>query len=63
MLGFFCNSISGGSVIFHDAAAATNAFTGAITPPAVGWYALPVRFEVGLYVEISATIDITVVFE
>ena len=63
MTGFYVNSTTAGTIIFYDAVTATNAITGTITP-AVGWHALPVNFDTGLYVAIGGTaLDVTVVYK
>jgi hypothetical protein len=62
LLGFYVNSTTAGTIVFHDAAAATNAVTGTITP-AIGWHALPICFGVGIHVVIGGTLNVTLVYQ
>lgn len=56
--GFYVNSTTAGTLVLHDATAATNAVTGTITP-AIGWHELPLAFGVGLHVVVGGTISVT----
>ena len=63
LLGFYVNSTSSGTVQFYDSSATSTAtpITGVITPP-IGYQFLPVAFSTGLYMVISGTINVTVVW-
>lgn len=63
LVGFFVSSTTAGTIVLHDATAATNQFTGTITPAAGAWYPLPVPFRTGLHAVIGGTLDVTFVFE
>lgn len=62
LLGFYVNSTSTGTIIFYDSATTTTtaALTGTITP-AIGWHALPITFNDGLYIVIANTLNVTIV--
>lgn len=62
LVGFYVNSTTGGTLVLHDAAAATNAVTGTITP-AIGWHPLPLPFRAGLHVVVANTISVTFIYE
>ena len=63
MLGFYVNSTSSGTIQFYDSATTTTTtpITGVITPP-IGWQILPVAYSNGLYMVITGTINVTVVW-
>ncbi len=62
LVGFYVNSTSAGTLIFYDAASATNAVTGTITP-AIGWHFLPISFGTGIHVAVGGTINVTLVYQ
>lgn len=63
LAGFYVASTNVGTLVLHDATAATNAITGTITP-AVGWHPFPVNFRAGLHAVIGGTaLDVTFVYE
>lgn len=62
LAGFYVASTTAGTIVFHDATAATNQFTGTITP-AVGWHTLPANFSSGLHAVIGGTLDVTIIYE
>jgi len=60
IIGFYVNSISGGSFRVSDALTATTPYLGAASvPAAVGYQNYPAKLATGGYVTISGTIDIT----
>ena len=62
LLGFIVANSVAGTVIIHDALAATNALTGTITTVTSTWFAMPIMFSIGLTIVSAGTIDVTVVF-
>ena len=62
LLGFYVNSTTAGTIVFHDATAATNALTGTITP-AIGFHWLPIAFGVGIHVVVGGTLNATLVYQ
>ena len=62
LIGFYVNSTTGGTMVFHDATSAANAVTGTITP-AIGWHFLPMPFRTGLHLVIANTISVTLIYE
>ena len=62
LIGFYVNSTNAGTIIIHNATAATAAVTGTITP-AIGFHALPVYLPGGCFAEIGGTaLDVTLFF-
>ena len=63
ILGFFCNSTSGGTLVLSNATAAGGAgtaFTGTITPVAGTWYPMAVASPNGIYATIAvAALSVT----
>lgn len=62
LLGFYVNSTSSGTLILYDAASATNAISGTITP-AVGWHSFPASCGTGLHVAVGGTINVTFIYQ
>jgi hypothetical protein len=60
LLGFYVNSTSTGTIVFHDSASAStnNAISGTITP-AIGYHPFPASLGSGLRVVIANTINVT----
>jgi hypothetical protein len=62
LLGFYVNSTNAGTIIIHNAQAATNAVSGTITP-AIGWRAFPAYCPAGCFAEIGGTaLNVTLFF-
>jgi hypothetical protein len=62
LIGFYVNSTTSGTLVLHNAAAATNAVTGTITP-AVGWHPLPISFGTALHAVVGGTLNATFVYQ
>lgn len=62
LIGFYVNSTTAGTIVFHDADGATNPVTGTITP-AIGWHFLPISFGTALHIVIGGTINVTLVYQ
>ena len=60
LLGFYVNSTTGGTIVFHDSASAStnNAISGTITP-AIGYHAFPASLGAGLRYVIANTLNVT----
>lgn len=58
LLGFYVNSTSSGTLVIHDATAATNAISGTITP-AIGYHRFPAALRAGCYFECGGTVNVT----
>lgn len=64
LLGFFINSVSGGTVqLFYGTDALGTALGGVITPTDIGFYPYPALCPGGLYAEITASINLTFFFD
>lgn len=62
LLGFYVNSTNAGTIIIHNATAASNAISGTITP-AIGWREFPAYCTAGCFAEIAGTaLDVTLFF-
>jgi phosphate/sulfate permease len=64
MLGFLCSTNTNGTVtVYDDPATGTGTpITGTITVAAATWYPLPVSTTKGLYVAITGTTSVTIVY-
>ena len=64
MLGFFVSTETTATVRIYDSATntTTTPVTDAVSVAAGSWYTLPVGLSKGLYVVVTGTADITVVF-
>lgn len=61
--GFYVSNTTAGTlVLFDNASAASPQITGTITPT-IGWNALPVDFQTGLWAVIGGTLDVTFCLE
>lgn len=62
--GIFVASTSSGTIKIYDGTNNTGTVVvNTFTPPAAGWYWMQFNFNVGMYVELANTIDITVSWE
>jgi len=62
LIGFYVNSTNAGTLVIHNATAATSAVTGTITP-VIGFHALPLYLTGGCFAEIGGTaLDVTLFF-
>lgn len=63
LIGFYVNSTSSGTIVFHDSADSTNnAISGTITP-AIGWHFFPASLGIGLRVVIANTLNVTLIYK
>lgn len=63
LLGFYVNSTSAGTIVFHDSSTASaNAISGTITP-AIGFHWFPAQLGQGLYVVIANTLNVTLFYD
>ena len=58
LLGFYVNSTSSGTIVLKDGGTGGTAISGTITP-AIGFHPFPAGCNIGLYVTIGATLDVT----
>ena len=60
LLGFYVNSTTSGTIVFHDSASAStnNAISGTITP-AIGYHRFPASLSAGLRFVIANTLNVT----
>lgn len=66
LMGFYCNTTSGGTVVFYNHASAdTTPVIGALTPVAATYYPMPdIVMSVGIRATIAAAaLDITVFYQ
>ena len=62
LIGFYVNSTNAGTLIIHNATAATNAISGTITP-AIGFHTFSAYCTTGCFAEIGGTaLDVTLFF-
>lgn len=64
LIGFYVNSTSSGTIVFHDSASAStnNAISGTITP-AIGFHWFPAQLGAGLRIVIANTLNVTLFYE
>lgn len=64
LVGFYVNSTSTGTIVFHDSdsASTSNAISGTITP-AIGWHFFPAGLGSGLRVVIGNTLNVTLFYK
>ncbi len=64
LIGFYVNSTSSGTIVFHDAASASinNALSGTITP-AIGFHWFPATLGKGLRIVIGGTLNVTLFYK
>ena len=62
ILGYHCNSTSGGTLVFKNGGTTAGTALNAAVAPGVGFTPFPAYCTSGCYVTISGTIDVTVFF-
>ncbi len=64
MAGFYCNSTTGGTIVFRNGSAASGTvLNGAITPTAGLFHRFPAICGAGLHATIANTLDVTIFFQ
>ena len=58
LMGFYVNSVAGGTLVLKEGGSSGTALGGAISP-STGYNAFPVGVSGGLHVTITGTIDVT----
>ena len=61
LIGYYVNSTTNGTIVFHDSTAGDNAVSGTQTP-AIGWHSFPIELMTGLYIVITNTLNVTLIY-
>lgn len=62
LIGFYVNSTSTGTIVIKNGTASTGAAISGTITPAIGFHHFPATCELGLYVTIANTLNVTLFF-
>ena len=63
LIGFYVNSTSTGTIVIKNGTASTGAAVSGTITPAIGYHHFPASCELGLYVTIANTLNVTLFWE